>query len=81
MASLFPTASGNRRRAIPTKSSSSASKNPARPGCYFIDFEICNTGDKKMRFNGVQILWPKTEQPNPAPQPVPDQTLGWNAET
>ncbi len=54
-------------------------KNPARRGCYFIDFEVCNTGDKKLRFNGVQILWPKSIQPDPAPQPVPDQMLGWNA--
>lgn len=53
-------------------------KNPARPGCYFIDFEVCNTGDAKIRFNGVQLLWPKNVKPDPAPQPVADQALGWN---
>lgn len=53
-------------------------KNPARPGCYFIDFEVCNTGDARIRFNGVQVLWPKNVKPDPAPQPVADQALGWN---
>jgi hypothetical protein len=72
---------GGGREALAEKKISVTPSKPHRiPGkrnCYSIDFEICNTGDEPLRFNGVKLQWPEGVDPDPAPQPQHDPLLGW----